>query len=256
MNKGLIADIQRSSLHDGPGVRTTVFFKGCPLNCKWCHNPECISYEPQTLIYPEKCLGCGKCSQGCYSGARVLCGKEYTAKELLQEIRLDKDYYGKKGGVTFSGGEPFAQAEFLNEIIDLCKEEEIHCAVETSMIIYKEELLKKLDLIMADLKIWDDQIHKEYTGVSNRKIKVNLCKANSLGIPMIIRTPVIPGIEQGIKEISDFLKDMEHVVQYELLPYHPLGVSKQLALGLEKTEFKVPSKEMMEEVRSYEFDRR
>ena len=228
--RGMIADIQRASVHDGPGLRTTVFFKGCPLSCEWCHNPECISFEKEVLYYPEKCIRCGMCNEGCYAGARVVCGREYTVEELLVDILLDRDYYGKDGGVTFSGGEPLAQREFLSKMIDVCREEGIHCAVETSLIYYDEEIFRKLDLVMTDLKIWDADIHEKYTGVSNVIIKAHLKKLNTMNIPIIVRTPVIPEIEQRIEQISEFLKGLENIKQYELLPYHPLGESKAVAL--------------------------
>ena len=255
MTKGIITDIQRASVHDGPGLRTTVFFKGCPLNCKWCHNPECISFEKQILQYPEKCIGCGMCDKGCFSGAKVLCGKEMTPKEILKEILLDKPYYASDGGVTFSGGEPFAQREVLEETIDLAKENGINCAVETSLVYFDERIFSKLDLVMADLKIWDDGLHKKYTGVSNKIIIENFKKLNSLGVPIIARTPIVPETEQGIPQISAFLKGLENVKQYELLPFHPLGETKRKALGLEKTEFSVPSKEYMKELDKYVFVR-
>jgi len=255
MTKGIVTDIQRASVHDGPGLRTTVFFKGCPLNCKWCHNPECISFEKQILQYPEKCIGCGMCDKGCFSGAKVLCGKEMTPKEILKEILLDKPYYASEGGVTFSGGEPFAQREVLEETIDLAKENGINCAVETSLVYFDERIFSKLDLVMADLKIWDDGLHKKYTGVSNKVIIENFKKLNSLGVPIIARTPIVPETEQGIPQISAFLKGLENVKQYELLPFHPLGETKRKALGLEKTEFSVPSKEYMKELDKYVFVR-
>ncbi len=256
MIKGLIADIQRASMHDGPGFRTTVFLKGCPLCCAWCHNPECISFEKQILCYPEKCIGCGKCDEGCFAGAKVVCGKEYSPRELLEEILLDKEYYGKDGGVTFSGGEPLAQPEFLKEMITLCKEHGIHCAIETSLIYDNEAILQSLDLVMADFKIWDSTIHQQYTGVSNEKIKENFMRLNQLHIPVIARTPVIPEVEQGIDKISAFLKELPNVIQYELLPYHPLGVSKQLAMGKIAREFSIPSAEYMKGLEQYAYIQR
>lgn len=251
--KALIADIQRASVHDGPGIRTTVFFKGCPLNCAWCHNPECISFEPQILHYPEKCIGCGMCDEGCFSGAKVVCGKEMTVQELLAQILLDRDYYGSDGGVTFSGGEPMAQKAFLKQIIAACKENGIHCAIETSLISYDEEIFSAMDYIMADLKIWDSELHKAYTGVENTQIKENFIRLNGLGIPIEARTPVIPEIQQDIAEISEFLKKLENVKWYKLLSYHPLGGSKRQALGLEPDGFTVPSAEYMEGLNKYVF---
>ena len=144
------------------------------------------------------------CDKGCYSGARVTCGKDMTASEVINEILLDKPYYTQGGGVTFSGGEPLAQAEFLKECITLCKQNGINVAVETSLIYYNEEIFKSLDFIMADFKIWDSDTHKKYVGVPNDIIKENFKKLNSLNIPIIARTPLIPEIEQGIEEISKF----------------------------------------------------
>lgn len=253
--KGLITDIQRASVHDGPGIRTTVFFKGCPLACKWCHNPECIDFEKQMMFYAEKCIGCGKCDEGCFSGAKVECGREYTANELLNEILQDKDYFKNDGGVTFSGGEPLAQREFLKNMISLCKENDIGCCVETSLIYFDEEIFNSLDLIMADFKIWDDDIHKAYTGVSNKIIMENFKRINKLNVPIIARTPVIPEINQGIPEIAEFLKGLNNIIKYELLPYNPLGTSKNDALGVEKNVFSVPTKEYMENLNTYSFER-
>lgn len=171
------------------------------------------------------------CDKGCYTGARVTCGKEYTAGELVAEILRDKPYYGEKGGVTFSGGEPFAQAEFLSEVIDLCKKEGINCGVETSLIYMDEEIFKKLDIVMADLKIWDSEIHKKHTGVPNEKIIENFKTLNTFGVPIIMRTPVIPGIDQEIDKIGEFAKGLCNVIEHELLEYHPLGEDKRKALG-------------------------
>ncbi|MBE6616643.1 MAG: radical SAM protein [Ruminococcaceae bacterium] len=252
---GLIADIQRASLHDGNGIRTTVFFKGCPLSCKWCHNPECIGTAPEELFYPDKCIGCGMCKDGCYSGARVICGQEMTAEDVLSEVKLDITYYTGGGGVTFSGGEPLMQQEFLREAIDLCKKAGIGCAVETSLLYFDEDIFKTLDFVMADLKIWNSGLHREYVGVSNEIIKENFKRLNTLGIPIIARTPVISEIDQGIPEISAFLKTLDNVIKYELLPYHPLGISKAQALGRDMTRFTTPRKETMEELNKYAFIR-
>lgn len=249
----MIADIQRASFHDGEGIRTTVFFKGCPLQCRWCHNPECISFEQQVLQYPEKCIGCGRCDEGCFSGAKEVCGREYDPKDLLAEILQDKPYYGEFGGVTFSGGEPLAQREFLSEMIDLCKAEGLNCAVETSLIYFDEEIFKKLDTVMADLKIWNSAIHRTYTGVGNEQIKENFRRLNDLGVPILARTPLIPGVRQEMDRISAFLKTLCNVKQYEILPYHPLGLQKAMALGIEQERFSVPDDAMRKEVSRYAF---
>ncbi len=208
------------------------------------------------LSYPEKCIGCGGCAEGCYSGARVICGREMTAEEILAEILEDKPYYGADGGVTFSGGEPMAQKEIIRELIPLCRAERIGCAMETSLIYFDEEIFKSLDFIMADLKIFDSEIHKKYTGVGNEKIKENFKKLDTLGIPIIVRTPIIPEIEQGISEISNFAHSMKNAERYELLPYHPLGNAKRQALGQSVPCFTVPTKEFMKEVNRYAFIRR
>ena len=179
-----------------------------------------------------------------------------TTDELLSEIMLDKVYYGSEGGVTFSGGEALLQKEFLLEIIGKCKAEGIKTAVETSLFIYDEQVFSSLDLVMADLKIWDSELHKRYTGVSVEPIIENFKRLDKLGIPIIARTPVIPEIDQGIPEISEFLSGLENVIQYELLPYHPLGESKRQALGLAPSEFSVPTKEYMKELSQYVFIRK
>ena len=252
---GRITDIQRASLHDGPGIRTTVFFKGCPLRCAWCHNPECLDFAVQELFYPDKCIGCGRCDEGCFSGAKVLCGRDITADELIKEILLDELFYVGGGGVTFSGGEPMMQREFLSEMLDRCGEKGIHRAIETSLIYYDESIFSKLDLVMADLKIWDSDLHLKYTGVRNEQIKENFQKLDSLGVPIIARTPIIPEIEQGIPEIAKFLLELKNVMRYELLPYHPLGLEKEKALGMKPATFSVPDKQTMKELNEYAFVR-
>lgn len=254
MMKTLISEIQRFSVHDGPGIRTTVFLKGCPLRCTWCHNPECISFEKQELFYPEKCLGCGKCAEGCYSGARVTCGREMTAEEVLGEILRDRSYYGKNGGVTISGGEPLAHPQFVRSLLSLCAEHGIGRAVETSLYRFDEDVLSRLDILMTDIKLWDSDAHRKYTGIGNEQILENLKRADKLGIPIIVRTPVVPSVNdtvENIKQTAAFLRTLKHVTKYELLPYHPWGLSKAQALGMEMTAFEVPTKEHMEELRVY-----
>ncbi len=245
MKKALVTEIRRASFHDGPGVRTVVFFKGCPLRCAWCHNPECLSFEKEELYYPDKCIACGRCSEGCYTGARSVCGREMSVDEIFGEIMGDMSYFGKDGGATFSGGEPLAQGEILSELLDKCRSRGINCALETSMLIWNEEIFKKCDLVMADIKIWDSDLHEKYTGVRNERIKENFLALDALGIPIIARTPVICEIDQGLDRIADFLSGLKNLVSYELLPYHPLGRSKYEALGKSFTEFSVPSKEYM-----------
>lgn len=253
-SKAVVADIQRASLHDGPGLRTTVFFKGCALKCVWCHNPECIQRQPQTLWYPEKCIGCNMCDAGCFSGAKVVCGREMTAQEIFTEILADKPNYGDAGGVTFSGGEPMLYPEMLRELIALCKKEGISTAIETSLFLFDGEIFKSLDHILADFKIFDSEKHKRFTGVSNTGIKENFQRLDALNVPFVVRTPVIPGINNTREEITairEFLCTLRNIQRYELLPYHPLGVSKQAALGLPETRFAIPAKAEMEELRKY-----
>ena len=232
----LIADIQRSSIHDGPGLRTTVFFKGCPLNCAWCHNPECISFNKETLFYPEKCIGCGKCDEGCFSGAKVICGKEMTVNDLMKEILLDTAYYKNGGGVTFSGGEPLCHKDFLKELIKECKNQGINTAIESSLIYFDEEIFKSVDHVMVDLKLFNEELHKKYTGVSNKEILENFKKLDSLNKEFVVRTPVIKNVTD-IEDIKTFVSTLKNVKEHELLKYHPLGIEKAKALGKSMERF-------------------
>lgn len=253
-DKAVVADIERASIHDGPGIRTVVFFKGCPLNCAWCHNPECIDPNPQEMFYPEKCIGCGRCKYGCFSGAKVICGREMTAEDIFKEISADKAYYSQDGGVTFSGGEPLMQRDIVKELVKRCKKENINTAAETSLFLFDAELLGSLDFIMADFKIFDSNKHRKYTGVPNEVIKENFLRLDKLNVPFIVRTPVIPGVNDTADEISkirNYIKKLKNIKGYELLPYHPLGVSKQKALGLPETRFNVPANEEMEKLKGY-----
>lgn len=254
----LVADIERCSTHDGPGLRTVVFLKGCPLHCAWCHNPECISFDAEELFYADKCIGCGHCKEGCVAGARVTCGREMTADEVFAEVFADRDYYGKNGGVTVSGGEPLAHPAFTKELLYKCRENNIGTAVETSLYRYDEEILSLIDVLMTDIKIFDSAEHKKYTGIGNEEILANIKRADTLDVPIIVRTPVVTGVNDSadnIKQTAQFVRRLKNAVKYELLPYHPLGLSKARALGRDMTEFSSPTKEKMEELRQYAYIR-
>jgi len=254
MSKALVTDIQRFSVHDGPGIRTTVFLKGCPLRCEWCHNPECISFDKETMYYPDKCIGCGRCAEGCFSGAKIICGREMSVDEVLKEVLLDKAYYGENGGVTVSGGDPLAHREFTLELLRACRKHGVGTAMESCMYRFDEEILSELDVLMTDIKVFDNDAHIRYTGVPNTEILSNIRKADEMGVPIILRTPIVPTVNDSVENIklcADFARSLKNVLKYELLPYHPLGVSKAIALGRKATEFVTPTKEQMKELNKY-----
>ncbi|MBN2037839.1 MAG: glycyl-radical enzyme activating protein [Chitinispirillaceae bacterium] len=231
---GMISNIQRTSFHDGPGIRTTVFFKGCNMRCSWCHNPEAIHPYPEYVFNPKLCLHCGHCAEGCYSGARILCGKEMTVEQVMTEVLADKPFYGENGGLTVSGGEPFIQPRFLIELLKAAKAQGIHCGIETNASLpFKviEQALPFVDVWMIDLKAFDDELHREYTGVSNETIKQNISELDRRGARIVLRTPVIPGVNDAADELEhivEFAAGLRNLDYYEVLPYHPLGLSKQV----------------------------
>lgn len=245
--KGIVADIQRCSMHDGPGLRTTVFFKGCQLKCVWCHNPETIEFEPQEMFYPEKCIGCKQCDKGCFAGARVTAGKEMTVDGVMQQVEQDIPYYGGDGGVTVSGGEPLCQREFAAAIIEACRERGINVGMESNLCFPPDvvtPVMERLDLLMADLKLWEPEEHKRWTGLPNGYVKENLRQAADLKLPIILRTPIIPGINDSLEMIgktAEFAATLPSLKYYELLAYHPLGVDKARALGKRMKRFGTPS---------------
>lgn len=237
--KAFVTDIQRFSLQDGPGIRTTVFLQGCNMHCPWCHNPETIPLRPVELYYKEKCLGCGKCAEGCTSGARVKSSKEMSVDEVMREIRQDKRYYDESGGgVTVSGGEPSLHPGFVMALADACHAEDISIAVETNMsrpwqVI--EPMLKKMDLIMCDLKLNLTIPHKKQTGLDNPTIFNSIGRSSKLGIPMIVRTPLVPGVTDSVENlrmIAEYIAKMDNIVRYEVLNFNPLGGAKRDALGM------------------------
>ena len=265
---GNITDIQRFSLHDGPGIRTTVFLKGCNMHCLWCHNPETISFKNDLLYYDKncihcghclsvcqngvhsvgengahlleqnKCLLCGECVKGCFSEALKFASRSVNDDEVMREILADRAYYAESGGgVTLSGGEALCQPEFVERIADRCRDEKISVAVETNLLHAFEKIehiLKKLDLVMFDIKIFDDEEHKKYTGVSNKIILENAQKLDKLDIPFIVRTPLIPGVtdsDKNILDIARFTSKLKNLLAYELLNFNPLGSSKYTAIN-------------------------
>ena len=267
----ILFDIERCSYVDGPGIRTTVFFKGCNLHCQWCHNPESQNPCPEMLFYRDKCTGCGKCRSICPSpegctlcgkcaffcpaDARSICGREYTLREVLAEIRKDRSLYENSGGgVTFSGGECMLQADFLAELLQLCKAQGIHTAVDTAGLVpfsTFEKVLPYTDLFLYDIKLLDPEKHRQYTGVSNRLILENLKKLFSAGAKLWIRIPVIGGVNDSpleITEILEFLSQCGKPEKLELLPYHAMGEHKYGALGKAAKTFPVPTQQTMAEL--------
>jgi len=233
-----VVNIQRFSLSDGPGIRTTVFLQGCNMRCAWCHNPETIPLKPVELFYREKCIGCGKCAEGCTAGARVMSSHAMTVEEVMREIRQDKLYYDESGGgVTVSGGEPSLQADFVCALAEACHEEGIKIAVETNMSLpwaQLEPMLRKMDLIMCDIKVNATVEHKKFTGLDNQTIFNSIGRASRLGIPIIVRTPLIPGATdapENLKPIAEYIAKMDNILRYELLNFNPLGGAKHEALS-------------------------
>jgi pyruvate formate lyase activating enzyme len=228
MIKGTIFRIKKYALHDGPGIRTTVFFKGCPLACRWCHNPEGIDPRPQTM------------SRRTSSGEIVeMVGTVIGVDELIKEIEKDVLFYDESGGgVTFSGGEPLAQPQFLQTVLAACNHLEIQAALDTSgfaPVAVLDQILSRLQLVLFDLKIMDEKQHRRYTGVSNRTILANLRRIADSRMPLRIRVPLIAGITDGddnIAEIIRFASTLKTVQGVDLLPFHRIGGEKYRRLGM------------------------
>ena len=267
--KATIFDIERNSYVDGPGIRTTVFFKGCNLRCAWCHNPESQSAKPQMMFYKNKCTGCGKCREKCPNSmekcdlcgrcslfcpqdARDICGKEYTVDEVLKEVLKDKSFYETSGGgVTFSGGECMLQIDFLEEILKECKKNGIHTAVDTAGHVpfeFFERIIPYTDLFLYDVKCFDSDKHRQYTGVENQLILKNLKSLLAKSTPVWIRIPIIPTVndtEEELQRIKEYLSSCGIPEKVELLPYHAMGEHKYAAVGKEAQIFSVPGEEKM-----------
>ncbi len=270
--RAYIFDLEKNSFVDGPGIRTTVFFKGCNLRCAWCHNPESQSALSQMIFYQNRCIGCGKCKEKCPNSfvkcdlcgkcalfcphdAREICGKEYTVDEVLCEVLKDKTFYENSGGgVTFSGGECMLQLDALEAILKACRGNGIHTAVDTAgHVPYEsfERILPYTDLFLYDIKCIDSDRHKHYTGVGNELILENLKKLLNKGAPVWIRIPIIPTVNDTVEEmkrIKAFLNSCPLSEKVELLPYHAMGEHKYAAIGKQARSFPAPSKEKMQQL--------
>jgi pyruvate formate lyase activating enzyme len=281
---GIVTNIQRFSIHDGPGIRTTVFLKGCNLRCFWCHNPETLSPRPELQIFPDRCIscgecfqrcpngchvmvdgarefkrelcqGCGICAETCYAECLVLVGWVKTVDEVVEEVLRDRPFYEtSKGGVTLSGGEPLLQRDFSYAILERCKAEGLHTAIETAANYPWERvasILPVTDLVMMDIKLMDAQKHRECTGVSNERILDNALRLGQQSQPLIVRTPIIPGVNDNPEEvtaIARFVAQLPNLLYYELLPFHPMARGKYNSLDLDyrAAELATPPKETME----------
>lgn len=260
-----VTEIQRFCMHDGPGVRTAVFLKGCPLRCAWCHNPETQRANEELLFYSNKCLHCGacvavcptdahtldaehridrqachacaSCTEACPTGALELCGKDLSFEEVLAVIEQDRAFYGTRGGVTLSGGEPFLQAHATVELLKACKARGLSTAVETCGYAQARDLLAALpyvDLFLWDVKDTDEERHKQYTGVSNRRILENLRILNEAGARIRLRCILVNGVntdEAHYSRVARLASTLHHGEGVEWIPYHAYGGTKATFLG-------------------------
>ncbi len=287
MEKGTILNIQRYSVHDGPGIRTTVFLKGCPLNCWWCHNPESQSRDPEVLYLESRCIrcgscvaacpqhavvrtdcgyktdrtrctSCGACAKACLPGAREVAGKAMTDKEVMGEILKDRAFFDESGGgVTFSGGEPLMQPSFLLSLLRGCRDEGLKVALDTTGFALwplLENVLPLVDVFLYDVKVIDDEKHRKYTGVSNDIILNNLSRLAARHKGVRARIPLVPGVnddERNLRETGSLLAELG-IRQASVLPYHTLGIEKYKRLGQEYklTGVEPPQAECIERARA------
>lgn len=284
---GMVFDIKRYAIHDGPGIRTTVFLKGCLLNCPWCHNPEGKAREQEFMWWKERCIGCrdcesactkaaisfsddvwlldkakcdlcGACVGTCHSDALKLAGREMSVAQVIEEVEKDIAFYDESGGgVNLSGGEPLLQPDFSADFLKACKEIGIHTAVDTcghasSQVLSR--ISKHADLFLYDLKVIDDDKHTKFTGVSNKLILNNLKELSNGGKKTVVRFPLLPGVnndEKDILELGEFVSSLENVKELSILPYHKAGVEKSKRLNRPTDSFFVnqaPSAETLREI--------
>jgi pyruvate formate lyase activating enzyme len=268
---GMILNVQRYSVHDGPGIRTLVFMKGCPLRCLWCSNPESQKTEVQLRVVPSRCVGCGKCVEvcprqaiersvdigtitdrricihcgkcveACLYDARAVVGQYISVEQLLREVEKDKAFYATSGGgVTVGGGEPSLQHAFVRDFLRSCQDRWLHTAIETcgyAPWLNLKSVLEHVDFLLYDIKHMDPVVHKRLTGVSNKLILKNLERiAASFGeLPIVVRVPIVPGLndsEENIAATARFVSGLGRVLGIELLPYHRLGMSRYEEFGM------------------------
>ena len=270
MTQGMIFNIQKFCVNDGPGIRTTVFFKGCPLSCLWCHNPESQRSEREIIYYRHKCTGCGRCKDLttsdtdfiCYNGAKEICGKLSSVEEVVAEVEKDKLFYKNSGGgMTLSGGEPLYQFEFALELLKLAKEKGINTAIETCGAVSTDRILavsEFTDLFLYDFKESDSARHLEFVGVDNELILKNLKLLSDMGKSIILRCPIIPGCndrDEHYRAIAEIANSHAGVLHIEIEPYHALGEGKYDALDRDVHHFEQPSDEtvsaIIEKISSY-----
>ena len=282
-HSGIIFEIKRFAVHDGDGIRTTVFFKGCPLKCVWCHNPESLSNKPELAYYKNKCVNCGECVSVCKVGAHsmvdgvhvldrnkcVACGKcedvclgnalkfygkKMSVEDVLSVILLDKEFYlNSGGGVTLSGGECLCQADFCTKLLKSLKEKGIHTAVDTCGYAPRETLDKIMpytDVFLYDVKGFDDSVHIKNTGKSNTVILENLLYLDKCGKNIEIRIPYVPKYnDKDLERLSPFINSLKNVTKVKILPYHNFAGSKYLSLGFDNTlPNDLPDKESLEKI--------
>jgi pyruvate formate lyase activating enzyme len=281
---GLVFDIKRYSIHDGPGIRTTVFLKGCGLHCQWCHNPESIDVRPELMHWPSrckrcqacvqacpagalsadaegkvlvdrsKCDPCGRCAEACLYDAMQVIGREMSVDEVLSEVERDRVFFEQSGGgVTLSGGDPLVQADFAEAVLGACRARGIHAAIDTAGLSANgafERLARQADLVLFDLKLIDTAAHKAFTGVSNTPILENLKALAGSGREIWVRIPLVRGVnddEGNIRRTIDLVRSLGSVRRIGLLPYHAGGLEKARRIGRESRfrKFESPSEDRL-----------